>query len=170
MVNALQTILIIAALKSSFFARVAERYDVDPAVLEGICRYESDSGRSKSRRNKNGTWDVGYCQNHGYSKSDEVPEIPSNRASVREAAKELRYWRKQHSRFCEKLYTETGKCGEVRSGKWRGVKNCHRPHPWWGHYNWGFRVLTNNYDRKVQCFIDNGFKKCKKKRWREVKF
>jgi len=163
-------IIALAALSGTYFQATAKKYGVDAAVLEGICRYESGNGSKKWHRNKNKSWDIGFCQNHRTTTSDTRPKMPSDKASVREAARELLYWEKQHTKFCVKLYSSTGKCGYKKYGKWRGIKNCHRPHPWWGHYNWGFRVLKNNYDKKVQCFINNGFKKCKRKLWLQVRF
>jgi len=146
----------------------AQKAGVNVLILEGICRYESDSGRVKVHRNKNGSWDVGYCQNHR-GKTKKQPPIPRNQSSVNEAAKELQYWYTQHQRFCVDLYKETKKCGVVRHGKWRGVKRCHKPHFWWAHYNHGFRVLSNKYDYKVNCFIKNGFKRCHPRKWGQVK-
>lgn len=163
-------VLMAASVHTSDFQRIAARHKVNPVILEGICRYESNHGQFKVHHNRNGTWDVGYCQNHRYDRGDNPPPIPGDRASIQEAARELKYWRKQHQKFCVDLYQSTGQCGKRRRRKWRGMKNCHRPHPWWGHYNWGFRVLKNNYDKKVQCFIDNGFKRCKEKKWRKVSF
>lgn len=149
-------------LVSGDFTAPAAKYNVDPTILEGICRYESDSGRIRLRQNKNGSWDVGYCQKNYRGKREKPPKIPSNKTSLRQGAKALAYWKKQHKRFCIKGLAESGKCG--------AIKNCRRNHAWFGHYNWGFRVLKNGYDRKIQCFIDNNFRKCKKKRWRKIRF
>ena len=152
------------------FKKEAAKSDIDPNVLEGICRYESASGVFKQHRNRNGTWDVGFCQNHRYTKGVLPPNIPSNSQSISEAAKELKYWRKQHKHFCVHTLKLTGKCGYNKYGKFRGIKNCKRPHPWWQHYNHGFRVLTNNYGKKVQCAINNKFKRCKEKQWSKLNF
>ena len=157
-----------SSAQSLDFHTPAHKKGISPKVLEGICRYESDSGRLKVNHNRNGSWDVGFCQNHrGVSKRQ--PKIPADQASIREASKEAQYWHRQHERFCINHYAETGECGSVIYGKWRGVKNCQRPHFWWSHYNHGFRVLKNNYDRKVACFIKNGFKKCSKQEWKQIK-
>ena len=139
----------------------AKKNDIDPIVLEGICRYESDNGRILFYRNKNGSFDVGFCMNN--RRMGEPETIPTKKQSIKEAAKELKYWKRQHERFCVKMLIETGKCGFTSSsGRWHGIKNCKRPHPWWAHYNWGFRTSNNGYDRRVMCFMKNGFKKCKK--------
>lgn len=160
----------VIAMPSSVFKAQAKAKKVNPVVLEGICRYESGNGRVKHHHNKNGTWDVGFCQNHRYSTKDTAPAIPTNEESVKEAAVELSYWAKQHERFCVKMVEETGECGFQGAKKWIGVKNCKKPHPWWSHYNHGFRVLNNDYAQKVQCFIDNNFKKCKKNQWTTISF
>jgi hypothetical protein len=168
-VAALIFLAALAVEQQSYFERYAAQYGIDPVLLEGICRYESDSGRRLRYKNKNGTWDVGFCMNHR-PRSKQPPRIPSRRASIKEAARELAYWKRQHNRFCVHRYRKTGTCGSYKYGKWRGVKNCWRPHAWWGHYNWGFRVSKRRYDKKVKCFIDNGFKKCRKRQWRSTKF
>lgn len=161
--------IIVAGLSSGTFEKVASKYSVDSTILEGICRYESDSGRVKHHQNKNGTWDVGYCQNHLYYTGDEVPEIPSDRKSAKKAAKELKYWKHQHKRFCVDMVKETGECGFSSGKKWIGVKNCKKPHHYFSHYNHGFRVLSNNYGHKVYCFVENGFNRCSKEEWRKLK-
>ena len=150
------------------FHTPAYNQGVDPKVVEGVCRYETDSGRVKVHHNRNGSWDVGYCQNHR-KVSKRQPRIPKDQASVNEAAKELRYWARQHKRFCVDMVRETNKCGKVIHGKWRGIRNCKRPHYWFIHYNHGFRVNKDTYDKKVACFIENGFKKCPKKRWKRMR-
>jgi hypothetical protein len=160
----------LAAPPSKVFQREALKVGIDPVVLEGICRYESGNGFFKHHHNKNGTWDVGFCQNHRYYKGDKKPKIPTNADSIKEAAKELQYWHRHHERFCVHTLKATGKCGYTSGGKFRGMKNFKRPHPWWEHYNHGFRVLTNRYGKKVQCFINGGFKRCKKNQWRKVNF
>jgi len=165
----IQAFVLALIIDSTLFNTIALKYAVDPVVLEGICRYESGNGRKKYHRNKNGSWDVGFCQNHR-RKRKRRPRIPTDKASITEAARELRYWKKQHNKFCNVLYSKTKRCGSILYGKWRGVKNCWRPHPWWAHYNWGFRILRNNYDKKVQCFINNKFQKCKKTQWRMITF
>ncbi len=151
-----------ASLVTADFVTAAEKYGIDATILEGVCRYESDSGRTKLNQNKNGSWDVGYCQKNYGKKRQKKPKIPSNKTSLRQGAKALAYWKEQHQRFCVKGLAKTGKCGSV--------KNCRRNHAWFGHYNWGFRVLKNGYDRKVHCFINNGFRKCKRKVWRKIRF
>jgi len=161
-------VLVFSGNVNTIFIKAAAKKKVDPVVLEGICRYESGSGRSKLHHNKNGTWDVGYCQNHRYAKQQ--PRIPTNRRSIREAAGELAYWKRKHQKICVELVRDTGKCYYVRYGKRRGVRNCKRPHPWWEHYNHGYRVLRNNYGKKVQCSINNNFKKCKEKQWKQISF
>lgn len=129
-------------------------------ILNGVCAYESDHGRILYHKNRNGSWDVGFCMNHR-GPSDERPPIPSKRASYKEAERELRYWKKMHSKFCVRHYLLTGTCGEVKYGKWRGVRNCQRKHSWWSHYNTGFRVFSKDrYGARVACFIKSGFKKC----------
>jgi len=160
----------IASPPSKLFQKEALRVGIDPVVLEGICRHESGNGMFKHHHNKNGTWDVGFCQNHRYTKSKKKPRIPTNAQSIREAAKELQYWHRQHERFCVHTLATTGKCGVVKHGKFRGIKNCKRPHPWWEHYNHGFRVLTNQYGKKAQCAMNNDFKRCKKKQWSKINF
>jgi len=151
------------------FQYEAAKRGINPTVLAGICHYESDFGRVKVNKNKNGTWDVGYCQNNT-KRLRYVPKVPSDQVSVQKAAKELRYWKRQHNRFCVHLRKRTGKCGKMMYGDWVGIKNCKRPHPWWAHYNWGFRVVRNNYGRRIQCFINSGFKRCSRKKWRRVSF
>ena len=153
---------VFASLVWTDFVTAAARNRVNPIILEGICRYESDSGRDKLHHNRNGSWDVGYCQINRLKKTKKPPRIPSDKFSLREGAKALAYWKKQHEHFCVYKLKKTGKCG--------GMKNCRRNHAWFGHYNWGFRVLKNSYDKKVQCFIDNGLKKCKKTQWRRIRF
>lgn len=160
----------LAAPSSGIFSQEATRAGINTRILKGVCHYESDFGHYLSHHNENGSWDVGYCQNHRTKKTKNHPAIPSDDASIVEAADELAYWKKQHQRFCVKLLNKTGECGSVKYGKWRGVKNCKQPHPWWGHYNWGFRVKSNNYDKKIQCFMDNGFKRCKAKQWKKISF
>jgi hypothetical protein len=142
---------------------------IDPAVVEGICRHESGDGRRLVNKNKNGTWDVGYCQNN-MPATRYRPRIPSTSESIALAVKELSYWKKQHNRFCVKMVQRWGSCGFIKYGQWWGIKNCRRAHPWWAHYNWGFRVLRNNYDKKVQCRINNNFKWCKRSQWKIIKF
>lgn len=168
-IAAVVVLLFLSSATQKYFERYAALWKVELLLLEGICRYESDSGRILVHKNKNGSWDVGYCMNHR-KKSKNIPKIPSRASSIREAAKELAYWERQHNKYCVKLYEEKGKCGIYTRGKWRGVKDCWRPHFWWAHYNWGYRVLQNNYGHKVQCFIDNKFKKCDKNRWQTVNF
>lgn len=158
----LLTYIIFANLSAADFAVAAAKYGVDATILEGICRYESDSGRIKLHRNKNGSWDVGYCQKNYGKKRQKKPKVPHDKVSLRQGAKALVYWKRQHERFCVRRLTKTGKCG--------AVKGCRRSHAWFGHYNWGFRVLKNGYDKKIRCFIDNGFKKCKRKVWRKIRF
>lgn len=150
------------------FAAAAAEHNIPKKLLEGICKYESDSGRVKHHKNRNGSWDVGLCQNHR-GKSTKRPRIPSDIDSVEEAAEELAYWKKAHNKFCVKHYNKTGKCGYVKHGKFRGVKDCTRNHHWFSHYNHGFRVLSNNYDSKVHCFMNNNFKKCSSKKWKTMK-
>lgn len=149
------------------FAAAAAEHNIPKKLLEGICKYESDSGRVKHYKNRNGSWDVGLCQNHR-KKSAKRPKVPNDIDSVAEAAEELAYWRKAHNKFCVKHYKKTGQCGYVRYGKFRGVKNCTRNHFWWEHYNHGFRVLKNEYGRKAKCFMEKGNKKCKEKEWKKV--
>jgi hypothetical protein len=143
------------------FRGPAAKRGIDPLVLEGICRYESAGGRILSHQNKNGTWDVGYCMNHR-RKTLKRPRIPSKQRSVNEAAYELSKWQAAHKKYCLKLLQEKGHCGPM---KW-----CQRPHPWWEHYNHGYRVLKNGYAKRVQCFINKGFKRCKRKEWRKISF
>jgi hypothetical protein len=150
------------------FAEIANKYGVSAALLESVCRYESDSGRIKHYKNNNGTWDVGLCMNHR-KKSKKRPKIPGDVASVTEAAKELVMWRKVHNKYCVKHYNKTKTCGVIRRGKFRGVKNCTRNHHWFHHYNSGNRVLKNNYGNKVYCFMKNNNKKCSEKKWKKMK-
>lgn len=150
------------------FADQAKKFNVSEKILESICRYESDSGRIKHHKNKNGTWDIGLCQNHR-KKSKRRPKMPSDIDSVAEAAEELAYWYRAHRKFCVKLYQKTGRCGNISGGKFRGVKNCTRNHHWFHHYNSGFRVLLNDYGNKVYCYMNNNFKKCSKKKWKRMK-
>lgn len=168
--NLVYTLVLSLFMPSSLVSEIAFKSGVDPSILEAICRYESNSGRKLTHHNKNGTWDVGYCQNHRYSTSDKHPRIPSTKASVKEAAKEIKYWKRQHEKFCVKMKTNTGRCGSIRGKKWVGIKNCHRPHPFWVHYNHGFRVLRNNYAQKVQCFMNNKNRMCKKNQWKKINF
>jgi len=159
-----------ARVKTSYFQSVARKYNLNPTTLEGICHFESGFGRKKVLYNKNGTWDVGYCQNNSQKRSKRRPPIPSDSMSVVLAAKELVYWKKWHNHFCVNTLKKRGTCGYMKWGKWRGIHNCRRPHPWWGHYNWGFRVARNNYDKKIQCFINKGFRWCKTREWRKIRF
>ena len=161
-VGAMLHVLAATAAVSRDYRTPAKKYGVDPTVLEGLCRYESGNGRKKIHHNKKGSWDVGLCQNHRSKRTNKRPRIPSDKDSIREGAKELAYWKKQHQRFCIEGLANTGSCGPV--------KNCRRNHGWFGHYNWGFRVLSNHYDQKVQCFINNGFKKCEKREWKKIRF
>lgn len=140
-------------------AVAAANYNVDPVALEGICRYESDHGRVLAHQNKNGSWDVGFCQNHR-PKSNTRPPIPTITESIFEAAEELAYWKHQHTRFCVKMYNRRETCGFRKYGSWHGIKRCWRDHSYIAHYNHGFRVLANNYGRKVLCLMNNNFQKC----------
>lgn len=144
------------------FLAAAHSHNIDPTVLEGICRYETDSGRVLVHHNRNGSWDVGYCQNHR-PPSSRRPPIPNQIDSIFEAAGELAYWKRQHRRFCVHMLNKRGTCGKVIYGKWRGITSCRRDHKWFSHYNWGFRVLRNGYDRGVKCFIKKGFEKCRQR-------
>jgi len=143
---------------------------IDAQVLEGVCRFESGNGKFLTHHNRNGTWDVGYCQNHRYFSGNKHPRVPTVLQSVKEAAKELKYWKKQHNRFCVKLRKETGKCGFTRGSKWIGIKNCQRKHHWYHHYNSGFKGnISSGYGDRVHCFIKNKFKRCTKKQWKSLR-
>lgn len=142
---------------------------VSNKILNGVCAYESDNGRILHHKNRNGSWDVGFCMNHR-GDSEERPPIPSKEASYKEAEKELRYWKRMHFKFCVHHYLLTGECGEVKHGKWRGVKNCQRKHSWWSHYNTGFRVFgRDRYGARVACFIKSGFKKCSQEKVQQTR-
>jgi hypothetical protein len=168
--NIFWVILLQLVTGDSIFTKPAQNRGLDPVLLKGICLYESGGRAQQAHRNRNGTWDVGYCQNHR-RRSAEAPRIPSKRASIWEGARELAKWKRVHNKLCVKHYQATGTCGNYsRDGRFRGVKNCHRPHLWFGHYNWGYRILKNNYDRKVSCLINNNFKRCKEEQWRKVKY
>jgi hypothetical protein len=95
--------------------------------------------------------------------------MPNDVDSVAEAAEELAYWYKAHNKFCVRLHKKTGRCGTVKYGKFRGVKNCTRRHHWFHHYNSGFRVLSNDYSSKVYCYMNNNHKKCNNKKWKKMK-
>lgn len=146
----------------------AKKYGISAKLLEAVCRYESDHGRVLKYKNKNGTWDVGFCMNHR-GKSKFAPKIPSPQASIEEAAKELAYWKKHHTKYCVHLLENKGVCGTVKHGKWRGINNCRKPHHWFHHYNSGFRVLRNYYGSKVYCLSKNGFKKCQVAEWKRLR-
>lgn len=151
------------------FDASAQRHEINPLLLEGVCRFESDHGRVKRHKNYNGSWDVGFCMNHR-APSKHPPRIPNPRASIKEAAWELAYWKQQHRKYCVRMLNQEGRCGKVVYGKWRGVSKCWRPHPYYAHYNHGFRVLKNGYAKRVACYITNGFKRCKKRRWQKINF
>jgi hypothetical protein len=151
------------------FVTAAKKHNIEPRLLEAICRFESGHGRFKYHKNRNGSWDVGLCQNHR-GVSENRPAIPANHISVKEAAKELAYWKREHNKYCVALYSASGACGKTINGKWRGVKNCHRPHPYWSHYNHGYRVLRNGYAKRVACFMLSGLRKCSKQEWKKINF
>ena len=73
----------VAKPTAGIFATEAANAGIDADILEGVCRYESDSGKYLAHHNENKTWDVGYCQNHR-KKSSKQPAIPSDDDSIKE--------------------------------------------------------------------------------------
>jgi hypothetical protein len=107
----------------------ASRRGVPPLVVVAIIHHET--GGTWRTKLKSRTNDYGLMQVH-----------VSRRAHKR-------YIGKEHKLYNPDVNIYWGVRFLYYSKRWH-QKNCKDDHPWWAHYNWGFRVLRNRrYPRSV---------------------